>query len=288
MKHQASKLEEIVKPAEKENKYTKFLAITSGKGGVGKTTISANLGYLLAKKGYKVALFDADIGLANLDVVLGVRAKKTILDLIKNSATMDEIMIEVEKNLYLIPGDNGEEILRFNDLILIDRFYEESKKLDFLDFVIVDTGAGIANSVQMFLDASDEVIVVTTPDPTALTDAYAMIKILSQKRPSAYMLFNEVKNQKEADMIFDKIRIIAKSNIGDFRLDLIGSVEKDREIERSIRGRYLLAREVPNAMVVSELNRIANRIIGKLEQVMLERGRESGFRGFFKKLLGQL
>ena len=288
MKHQASKLEQMVKPVENQNKNTKILAITSGKGGVGKTTISANLAYLMAQRGYKVGLFDADIGLANLDVVLGVRAQKTILDLIKNSATMEEIIIEVDKNLYLIPGESGDEILRINDQILLDRFYDESKKLDFLDYLIIDTGAGIANSVQAFLNASDEVIVVTTPDPSALTDAYAMVKILSQKRGSAYMLFNQAKTTKEAIAIFDKIKAIAKANLGEFRLDLIGFLLKDSDIERSIRGRYLLTKEVPSSAAATSLNSVIDNITGGLEQDMLKGGRDGGFGKFFKKLLNQL
>jgi flagellar biosynthesis protein FlhG len=120
MENQANKLQELVSTSSaKESKtHTKFIAITSGKGGVGKSTVSANMANVLANNGYKVALFDADIGLANLDVILNVRIDKNILHVLKGECSLEDIIINVKKNLILIPGESGDEILKYSEQFL--------------------------------------------------------------------------------------------------------------------------------------------------------------------------
>lgn len=288
MKHQAHKLAEMVgeqKPPKNGN--TRFLAVTSGKGGVGKTTVSANLAWLLAQKGYKVGLFDADIGLANLDVMLGVKTARNILHLLKGECTIEEILMEVDPNLWLVPGESGNEILRFHDQFLMERFYNEIKKLDFLDYLIIDTGAGITDHVQMFLDAADEVLVVTVPDPAAITDAYAMIKILSAKRDRLFMLLNQVRSIKEGESVFGKIQKVATQNLPTLTLESAGFLPRDTDVEKSVRSRYLFSKAVPNAAATMRLSDIADMLIARMEHKMLQGREESGFGRFFKRLLNQ-
>ena len=196
---QAKNLKKLVKEKSPQKpKTTKFIAITSGKGGVGKSTISANLAFVLSQMGYKVGIFDADIGLANLDVMFGVRSDKNILHLLKGQASLDEIIVPINKNLTLIPGESGDEILKYSNEILFDKFVAEVSSLDELDYMIVDTGAGIGEHIQLFLNASDEVIVVAVPDPASITDAYAAIKVLSKNKKRIFMLMNMVKSESEA------------------------------------------------------------------------------------------
>ena len=288
MKHQAHKLAEMVgeqKPPKNGN--TRFLAITSGKGGVGKTTVSANLAWLLAKQGYKVGLFDADIGLANLDVMLGVKTARNILHLLKGECAIDEILVEVDTNLWLVPGESGNEILRFHDQFLMERFYNEIKKLDFLDYLIIDTGAGIADHVQMFLDAADEVLVVPVPDPAAITDAYAMIKILSTKRDRLFMLLNQVKSTKEGESVFIKIHKVASQNLPGLSLEAAGFLPRDSDVEKSVRQRALFSKTVPNAAATMRLDEISKQLVARMEHKMLQGKEESGFGRFFKRLLNQ-
>ncbi|MDR3347431.1 MAG: MinD/ParA family protein [Helicobacteraceae bacterium] len=289
MKHQAHKLETLVGGEAKSNSNarTRFIAITSGKGGVGKTTIGANLGYLLANRGYKVGLFDADIGLANLDVMLGIKAQKTILHLLRGECQIEDIVLPVSENCFLIPGESGSEILRFGETFMMERFYSEIKKLNFLDYLILDTGAGIGENVQMFLGAADEIVVVTVPDPAAITDAYAMIKVLSATKSRLFMILNQAQNEKEGAKVFEKVKKVALSNMPDLELILAGSILKDDEIAKSVRTRRLFAIDAPNGKAAAKLEQIIDCVLRTMEHILLDEKKVGGFEYFFKKLLHQ-
>jgi len=288
MQNQADKLKEIVKSETKTLPNTKFIAITSGKGGVGKSTISVNLAVLLSGFGYKVALFDADIGLANLDVLLKVRCEKNILNVLKGECGIDDIITPIKENLILIPGDSGDEILKYSDQFIFERFFEETASLNDIDYIIVDTGAGIGEHTRLFLNASDEVIVVTVPDPAAITDAYATIKITSKFKDQVYMILNMVKSENEAKLIFEKVNKVAKVNIDHgFTLELIGSVKNDKFIAKSVRSRTIFVDEYPNSTTTRELKSIVKKLIFKLEHKVLDSGKDKSFSGFFKRLFEQ-
>jgi flagellar biosynthesis protein FlhG len=154
LKTQADKLKELIQTETKKPKNTHFIAITSGKGGVGKTTITANLGYALYKLGFKVALFDADIGLANLDVILKVKTDKNIYNVLKNECSLKDIIVEIEKDFVLIPGKSGDEIIDFADEVALSKFFSEFEMLNDFDFFIIDTGAGIDKSCLLYTSPS--------------------------------------------------------------------------------------------------------------------------------------
>ena len=216
MKNQAANLELLLDTTKKTN--TKFITITSGKGGVGKSTFSANLAYKLWQLGFKVGIFDADIGLANLDILFGVRCEKNLLHVLKNQVKLKDIIIPIEHNLYLIPGDSGTDIFRYKSEFMFEALIEDSSFLDSLDFILIDTGAGIGEYTQTFLKNSDDSIVITIPDPAAITDAYATIKLTATFKDRIFMLIHMTKNQEEAEMIFNKIQKIAQNNIENIRL----------------------------------------------------------------------
>jgi flagellar biosynthesis protein FlhG len=284
LKTQADKLKELLQNDNlKRPSNTRFIAITSGKGGVGKTTITANLGYALHKLGFKVALFDADIGLANLDVILKVNAKKNIYNVLKNECSLKDIIVEIEKDFVLIPGKSGDEIMDFADEVSLSRFFSELEYLNDYDFFIIDTGAGIDKKVQMWLEAADDIIVVTVPEPAAITDAYAMIKVISEKKDLEFMILNEVSSEKEAIKIFTKINSIANNNLRQqFRLQMIGYIKKDKLVTNSSIKRVLFTKEDPMSAPSEKIFNIARKLAKISERKVLEE--EKGISRFFKKI----
>lgn len=287
MNHQASKLEALVNQNRNAvAKKTRFIAITSGKGGVGKSTISSNMAYVMAKYGLKVGIFDADIGLANLDVMFNVKIKKNILHVLKGEATVEEILVPIEPNLVLIPGESGEEIFKYASGGLFERFMDQANVLNDLDVMIIDTGAGIGEHIQLFLRACDDVIVVTVPDPAAITDAYATIKVTSRLRDEINVIMNQVRSSKEAEALFEKIHKVAQANIGGtLRLSYLGQVSNDSKISTSVKKRALFCRDFPTATPTNELELIVKRIAKKLERNVLVDPKESGLGGLFKRLM---
>jgi len=287
MKHQAAKLQELVSASEKKkSKKTRFIAITSGKGGVGKSTISSNLAYALSQKGLNVGIFDADIGLANLDVMFNVKMKKNILHVLKGEASVSDILIPITRNLILIPGESGDEILKYADKALFERFMEEARILDKLDVMIIDTGAGIGEHIQMFLDAADDVIVVTVPDPAAITDAYATIKTIATLRNNVAMILNQVKGAKEARNVFDKIQKVAQANIGEkLQLEYMGKIDEDVKVATSVKQRALFYVKYPHSGASRDIDDIVQKLLVKLERNVLVESNESGLSGLFKRLI---
>lgn len=284
---QADKLQALVQESSTRSaKKTRFIAVTSGKGGVGKSTISSNIAYLMAHYGLKVAIFDADIGLANLDVMYNVKIKKNILHVLKGEASVADILIPVIPNLLLIPGESGDEILKYSDGSLFERFMQEAHILDDLDVLLIDTGAGIGEHIQLFLNAADDVIVVTVPDPAAITDAYATIKVTSKIRDKISLIFNQVRSQKEADLLYEKISKVARANIGPaLQLDLLGKVNADEKVSRSIKQRKIFTRENPLSPTTKDLEKIVKKLSRNLERNMLVSPEESGISGLFKRLV---
>ncbi|MDE6044092.1 MAG: P-loop NTPase [Helicobacter sp.] len=285
--NQARELEELVSGSAHREVATRLVAVTSGKGGVGKSTLSSNLAYTLYRLGFRVGVFDADIGLANLDVMFGVKSDKNLLNVLRGECALSDIIITIEpEGLFLIPGESGAEILKYNGSLIFERLIDETTFLDSLDFVIIDTGAGLGEHTQAFLNAADDVIVVTIPDPAALTDAYATIKLCARSKEQIFMILNMVKHTKEAQGIFEKIHKVASQNISQLHLELLGAITLDSIVSKSVKSRQLFAAQSPNSAPAAELEAIARMLAEKLERKVLtkENGR---FGRFLQKILQQ-
>lgn len=261
-----------------------FITVTSGKGGVGKSVMSANIANILAQEGYKVGLFDADLGLANLDIILNVRSDKNLLNVLKGECTLAEIIVRVKKNLILIPGDSGDEILKYKDEFYSSHFKKEMEFLDDLDFMIIDTGAGIGENIQPFIKASDEVIVVTLPNPVAITDAYATIKIASNYQNKIFMILNMVKDKEEGFLIFDNLKKVARNNIkNSLDLELLSCIQNSSNITKCIKQRTLFTDEYPNMLATCQLREAVSNLLINLHKNPIKKG-DKGMLAFLRRL----
>ena len=195
---QASKLRQLMgnednrqlMDIEYANSSAKVIVVTSGKGGVGKTSFSVNAAMEFARKGKKVVVFDADFGLANVEVMLGIRPKYNLLDLIHNNMSMEDIITQGPENIGFISGGSGVSELATLDNDSIKLLISKLVQLDKMyDIVIIDTGAGITDSVMEFVLVSPEVVLVVTPEPTSITDSYSLLKVLRRKDKFNPLLF---------------------------------------------------------------------------------------------------
>ncbi|MGE5613901.1 MAG: P-loop NTPase, partial [Bacillota bacterium] len=177
-KKQSVRQEVLLVPPKKRT--ARVITVTSGKGGVGKSNITINLAIALSEQGYRIVILDADFGLANIDVLFGIAPRYTMLDVIKNQKSILEILADGPKNTRFISGGSGVEDLVKLEKQQIMRFIDNMSFLDKIaDIIIVDTGAGLSENVMSFVTAADDVVLVTSPEPTSITDAYALIKMLS-------------------------------------------------------------------------------------------------------------
>lgn len=265
MKDQAEKLRELMnrKIEHTTKRKAKVLAITSGKGGVGKTNFALNLAISIKRLDYKVLILDADFGLANIEILTGINIKYTIADLIVNDKKIHEIINEGPEGIKLISGGSGFHELSMMDKENIDRLLEELGKLeDLMDFIIIDTGAGVSNTVLDFVMAADEVILVTTPDPTSIMDGYTVIKALTTNgyKGKLNVITNIVTNRVEAFDTFDKLNR-ASQNFLKVDLDFLGYLERNSIVNNAVRNQTPFLQSNPSAGISKRINIMALKFI---------------------------
>ena len=264
---QANKLVSLTKRTKKISK-TKVLSITSGKGGVGKSTLSANIAYLLAKSGKKVVLLDADIGLANLQVLLNIKPTKTIYDYIDNRCDLEEIILDtMYKNVSLVAGASGHQYSLENSSMIFSRVVEDIVSLNQYDVLLIDTGAGLSQDVQEILFLSDTILAITTTDPSALTDLYALIKMVSMKKDSLLICFNyTLKYETGATIINSIIKLAQKNKLNrKFMVQYLGNISESKTISTTNRLRKLFADEFAYESVTVQLELVVENLILNME-----------------------
>ena len=246
------------------SKSVRVISVTSGKGGVGKTSVTVNLAVALARLGRQVLIWDADLGLANVDILLGLNSQYNINHLLNGDKTLEEIIIEGPEGVKIMPASSGiQEMAALSEgqkVRLLNEF--DHYNLD-LDFLLIDTGAGVSSNVMYFNMAAQECIIVVTPEPAPITDAYALIKIMTTKYHAKRfkILMNIVSSAEEAKAVFTLLASIADKHLDSISLDYLGYIPRDEYISRSIKRQRALLDLYPSSESSKFFNDLAERLI---------------------------
>ncbi len=213
----------------------RIIAITSGKGGVGKTTFAVNLAISLAKERQKVLVLDGDLGLANINVILGIIPKYTLYHVIRGNKSLREIILQTTEGIDIVPGANGYAQLADLDSLSRESLIREFSELEEYDFIIIDTGAGISVNVISLVLAADEGIIVTTPEPTSITDSYGLIKSITQRNKDfpLSVVINKAKDELEGKKVAKRVIDISQKFLN-VQPNELGIIYKDEDVEKSI------------------------------------------------------
>lgn len=287
---QASQLRSIIKSNQvnyrKNN--ARVITVTSGKGGVGKSNISVNLAVNFRKHGKRVVILDADFGLANIEIIFGIAPKYTMFDMIYNNMGITDIITNAPFGIDFISGGSGiQELVNLSKeelSYMINRLYE----LDTMaDIIIIDTGAGISDTVLDFITASNEVILVTTPEPTSITDAYATLKATKKKEGSIVnkqinLLVNKVNSDTEGLEVYKKLNKVTQRFL-DIKLNNIGFLPYDKSLERSVIEQKPVSVLYPKSSIAKAFEQITENVLNnKLYQ---EQQQQFGLSSLINNLL---
>jgi flagellar biosynthesis protein FlhG len=226
----------------------RVIAITSGKGGVGKTSIVGNLGYAFAKLGKKVLILDADLGLGNLDVLLGLAPKYNLSHVILGERTIDEILVEGPGKMNILPASSGiQELTNLNKDQKIQILTQLDLLIDSVDVLFIDTAAGISSNVMDFNATAQEVVVVVSPEPTSITDAYALMKVLSLKYSgkACKLIVNMVRRPEEGREVFRQLQIVTDRFL-DITIEYLGYVLFDGKVTKGVRNQKIVSELYPD------------------------------------------
>ncbi len=263
---------------------TRVLSITSGKGGVGKTAVVSNVAVALARLGKKVLIIDADLGLANVDVVLGISPPYNLNHFFNGERTLEEVMVEGPHGLKILPAGSGVQQFTRLDGQLKMRLIDALDALEeHFDVVLIDTEAGISDNVTYFNVAAQDILVVTTPEPTAITDAYALMKLLStQYHQKRFLLaVNSVRNADEGLDVFEKLTMVSGRYL-DIFIEYLGAIPFDRKMHDSVRQQQVMVELYPD-------NKVAKAFVDLAETLMAmpQNNQAQGTLQFFwKQFLG--
>lgn len=260
------------------------IAISGGKGGVGKTNIAVNLSVALAHSNLDVVLLDADLGLANVDVLMGLKVDKSLADVVEGEKSLREIVVKSSDGVTVIPASSGiSSMANLSAEIRSNLIEQISTELVTPDVLVVDTGAGIDETVQTFAAACHKVIVVVCDEPASLTDAYALIKVLSVSRriTDFHILVNQSEDEFKSKQVFERLTLVASKYL-DVKLTYLGAVPVDVYLRQAVRERRPLVTAYPRSPAAQALNRVAKKILDtELETLPLA----SGLAFFFEKML---
>jgi flagellar biosynthesis protein FlhG len=242
----------------------KILSFTSGKGGVGKTHIVVNLAYALRRCGAQVMILDADLGLANVDVLLGLAPRFNIQHVFSGERSLAEVLVEGPAGMRILPASSGvQELVHLTQEQHSQLLAELDALEEQVDFLLIDTGAGISSNVMFFNMAAHEIVVVVTPEPTSITDAYALIKILSTKYAEEHftIVMNAVANATEAREAFRRLSMVSERFLN-VSIDYLGFVVYDESFSHAVRQQRPLLELYPGSVAARCFHHLARRVLG--------------------------
>ncbi|GIP33086.1 MinD/ParA family protein [Paenibacillus sp. J2TS4] len=287
MNDQAQSLRKLMRMKAAEEKpafsHTRVITVTSGKGGVGKSNFTLNFALALQARGRKVLIFDADIGLANLDVLMGVTPRYNLYHLVKQNRSIWSIIHEGYGGLKFIAGGSG-----FTDLLHLSEeelgmFSEQIQRLDgHVDYIIFDTGAGLSNETLQFIVSADETIVVTTAEPPSITDAYAVIKMVKGLGHDVAfrLVVNRVSGPKEGKQTADKFRIAAHRFL-EMDIPILGYIPDDNCVPKAVKLQKPFTVAYPHCIASRSIHDLADRFLSGLAP----QAPQAGIRGFLHSML---
>jgi flagellar biosynthesis protein FlhG len=241
---------------------SRVIAVASGKGGVGKTNLAVNLGLSLARRGLRVALLDADLGTANVDIVLGLQPRYHLHHVVTGQKSLTEIIIEGPFGLQVIPGASGlpdlvELPAMQRELLLRSLLMLEGK----IDLLLIDTSAGVGHSVVQFILAAGELLLVTNPEPTAITDAYALLKVLTgyQIPIATKLVVNSVQDRAEGELAGRKLAAVAEKFLGR-QVEMMHMLPYDRSVIEAVKLQVPLLQSFPRSPAATAINRLGEQL----------------------------
>ncbi|MCW3792177.1 MinD/ParA family protein [Paenibacillus sp. LS1] len=291
MKDQAASLRSMVSaPLEMEGvdrdiRSSKIITVASGKGGVGKSNFTLNFALALQGLGKKVLVFDADIGMANIDVLMGTSSSYNLYHLLYRQKSIREIIQLGASGLPYIAGGSGmKELFSLSDRDLEFFASQVEDIAQEMDYVIFDTGAGLSRENMTFIGAADECLIITTPEPTSITDAYALVKVMhGQENATPFrMIVNRVEDEREAERVADKIAGVARRFL-QTDIPLLGYISEDAQVVKAVKRQMPYSLAYPNAKASKDIEKLALRYLAV--PATPESGTLTGIRGFMNKWL---
>lgn len=254
----------------------RVISVTSGKGGVGKTNVTANLAYAFSETfGKRVLVFDADLGLGNMDVLFNLRPRWTLKDFLFEDRPLSEVLVSGPAGIRILPAASGVEELTAltaeQNLKLISAFDQLGEDVDIL---LIDTGAGISENVLTFNLASQETLIVVTPEPTSRTDAFALMKVLNRRYSGKPLLFlaNMVRDRREGLELYDLVSRVADRFLPDLNLSFAGFLPQDPSVTQAVRNQKALAEMLPGAPFSSAIRQVARDLLARPPRETLQSG----------------
>lgn len=265
MLDQADGLRMMAREADEERRESdlRIISVTSGKGGVGKTNVVANLAYVMTRIGKRVLVLDADLGLGNLDVLLGLTPKYHIGHLLSGESTLDEVLLRGPNGIMILPAASGvQELTSLSEGEKLTFISELDNLKESVDVLLIDTGAGISSNVLYFNVAAQEIAVVVSPEPTSITDGYAIMKVLFQKHGERRfkLIVNSVRSVKEGLEVYNNLCMVADRYL-DISIDYLGSIPYDENLPRAVREQKAITEIYPNSKASEAFFDLARAIL---------------------------